>query len=148
MNKKDFIKVNLSSTFPLKSRCKYCSSDPKHYYLARTISAFQDHEVIIYINMWIASNHKRMCKDYYLAEMPRNYNVISNFGHSVDYKGYSPRYHRNSKYHNLHANLNMIDYVTCRCGKTRWAFNDTVARYKRETIQRKSRVLFKTKYLY
>lgn len=139
MNKNGFVKVNLSSTFPFKNRCKYCASQPKHYYYTRTASAFQDHEVIKFINMWISSNHKRMCEDYYLTEMPKHFNTAGSFAHLVDYKGYNPRFHKNHKDHNAHALASTTDHLACNCGRTNWAFNETSAKNRPEIKQRKAR---------
>lgn len=142
MNKKEFVKVNLSTPFPLRGKCKYCKGEPKHYYLARTSSAFKDFETIQFINAWIASNHKRMCQDYYLGSMPKDFTKASNFGHSLDYKGYNPRFHKNHKDHNSHSMSNTIDHLSCDCGKTSWAFNETVAKNRPEVRQRKARNVY------
>jgi len=144
--KPEKFKVNLSSTFPLKNRCKYCATTPKYYYLTRTSSTWQDYEVVLFINMWIANNHKRMCQNYYLIEMPKDYTTISSFDHSIDYKGYNPRFHKNHKNHNLYANSNTIDYLSCQCGRTRWAFNETMSKNRPEISQRKARFTFKAKF--
>lgn len=89
-----------------------------------------------------------MCQDYYLTEKPRNYNTSRHFSHAVDYKGYSPKYHKNHKNHNLHAMANSIDHLSCECGLTDWAFNETVSKSRPEVSQRKARFVFQTKYTY
>lgn len=136
------IKVNLSNTFSLKSRCKYCGSTPEWYYYTRTSQAFEDNKVFQFISEWIKSNYKRMCQDYYLIEYPRSYNRIGNFAHLVDYKAYNPNFHKNCKYHNKSndTDLYTVDHLSCHCGKTNWAFSTTASKNKLEIKQRKARV--------
>lgn len=142
MSKKRYIKVSLSTPFPLKNRCKYCSSTPEYYYYTRNSASFQDHEVSQFINMWIVSNHKRMCQDFYLTEMPKSFNKTGFFAHLVDYKSFNPRFHKNGKddKRSYNPDLTTIDHVSCHCGKTSWAFNATASKGKREVSQRKARV--------
>ena len=142
MIKNNLIKISMSSLFPLKNRCKFCMSMPKYYYSIRPSGVFQDHEIIQFINNWIVSNIKRMCHDFYLTEMPKNFPNNRSFGHVVDYKGFNPRLHRSSK----NCNNTIIDHLSCECGKTSWAFNQTGSKNKPEISQRKARITYSTKF--
>jgi hypothetical protein len=148
LNKKKYVKISLSDTFPLKNRCKYCSSIPAWYYHTRISSSFQDHEIAQFINMWLTGSHKRMCQDFYLTEMPKSFTNTNNFAHAVDYKGFNPRFHKNSKYHNYDHSGTVVDHLSCSCGKTNWAFNETRAKNKPEIKQRKARITCPNKYVY
>ena len=138
---KYFIKISVSSLFPLKNRCKFCMSTPLYYYNSSASLAFTDHVNNKFITKLLNNNCKRMCKDYYLTIMPKKFTNISYFNHSI-FKAFNPRYHKSNK----KSLFGLIDHLSCECGKTNWLFNESFAENSPEIKQRKARYAFPTKY--
>lgn len=111
-------------------------------------SSYKDYKTGLFINWWLTSNIDKMNSDFYLTEMPVNFDKNTYFSHAVDYKGFNPRFHKNSKYHNHDESSVIIDCLQCSCGRTNWAFNETRSKNKPEVKQRRAKNTYPKKYRY
>lgn len=139
--KKPVLLVNASHNFPLRNRCKYCSSNKLAY--------FQD-----YSNAYWYPN-TRYARDRTSKEMTMSWVESTNFDlqsghlfrddlrkgtHSVAFKRYNPKLARNwgiDRYHTLH----MVVVVICNnCKREAWIYrNSSIARLP-ENAHRKARI--------
>lgn len=123
--KTEIYKIGLSKTFPMRARCRKCGSLPVFYYntcgrmllkqplVARSISAPYRGNIDIY---------------------PQD-TRLSDFSYHFAISKFSTRYHKNTK---KRKRYNMVEYVTCQCCLTKWAFNDLEFIGKPESYNRKS----------
>lgn len=134
--KMEVIKVNYSSPFLIKSRCKKCHSLPSIYYYI--------HNRYLALNCRRSPRKvKRMCANYYLLVAPANISDIGDLVFTPLFKGCYPTLQRTRGHKN---NTNMTEYLMCDCGETSWAFSDKAIRNRPEIANRKGRHLYPQKF--
>lgn len=145
-SKKKKIKINLSCTALIKSRCKYCKSVPMYYYYMMKQISFPDVNDANEIQSWLREQIKNMSTVFFPMESPRNFLTLRSFSQKTSYKKYDPRIHKNYGYDATQSNV--VDRITCSCGQTSWAFNQTNARTNPSIKQRKLKVGYNTQIIY
>lgn len=121
--KKYLVKVPLSCTSLIKSRCKYCKSVPIYTFIKVNCIPFKD----FYNNKQSYSMYRKhinnfICYDYKHTS-PSLYNKINIFSYNFLFNRINIRHNKNYGWNMNYSNI--IDNLTCSCGKTVWLFNKT-----------------------
>lgn len=142
-NADKIIGVKLSSSFPTKSRCKFCKGFPKVYYMTRNPTHSMDHRKTIDSLDFYRSFIKRMSDDFFLISQPRYFQSASTFAHAIsNYCNYRPRLHRTR---GCTPKRDYVEFLACECGKTFWAFAVKSVKNRPEIENRKSKNNFPNK---
>lgn len=145
MNKKssknDIIRIRLSSPFMVRAACKYCSGGPLIYYYIRNSTNWFDPRKAIG-QLAFLRNLARQITTAHIFSEPKDYNVISYFSLGVGYTQYRPKLHRTR---GSSFTLDIVEFLTCDCMKTTWAFNQKSIQNRPEISNRKSRFNFPKK---
>ena len=145
--KKEIVKINLSETFMVRSKCKYCAEQPSIYYYVKNPLLWQDPSRIKEIFAFIKKYVHRMCSDFYLMEDPSSFYHISFFGFKTSFSGYNPKLHKTrTPWAFYKQETEITEFLTCECGRTSWAFTDKTAKYRPEIVLRKARYRYPQKF--
>lgn len=131
-------RVNLSSVFVTRARCKMCSRYPSIYYWTRLPVLWFDPRRVVKIHDQCKKYWTRMCSDFYLNDSPSSFDKIAYFSFNLRDAGgsYNPKLHYTK---GVHPVFREVEFLTCKCGNTAWAFDDNQARYRMEIVSRKAR---------
>jgi hypothetical protein len=145
--KSETIKVSLSETFMVRSRCKHCGELPSVYFYFKNPILFEDVNEVKHVFNFIRKYINRMCEDFYLMENPSNFIHMSFFGFKLNFKGFNPKLHKTrTPWFNYKQELEITEFLGCECGKTSWAFSDKTTRRRPEIVLRKSRYKYPKKF--
>jgi hypothetical protein len=139
------VQVNLSSSFVVRSRCKFCATGPKHYIISKLSTKWYDHSMIKDRFTSYVKRLKRMNYDFYLTVSPKVFNSVGFLTHTAFYKGYNPALHKNIS---LSPIANYMEYLACGCGRTQWGFAQKSSASRPEIASRKSRYKYPRKFDY
>lgn len=139
-HKSEIVRVNLSETFMVRSRCKLCGKLPSMYYYFKNPILFDDVNEVKYLFGFIRKYISRMCDDFYLIESPSSFIHMSFFGFKLNFKGYNPKLHKTrTPWIRYKQDLEITEFLTCECGKTSWAFSDKTVKLRPEIILKRAR---------
>ena len=145
--KSEIVKVNLSETFMVRSRCNSCGELPSMYYYFKNPLLFDDPNEVKLLFTFIRKYISRMCDDFYLIESPSSFHHMSFFGFRAAFKGYNPKLHRTrTPWFNYKQELEITEFLTCECGKTSWAFSDKTVKSRPEIVLKKARYKYPKKF--
>lgn len=131
----EIIKIRLSTPVLARARCKKCGSFPTIYY-------------VMYNGMtgWEPSRTQRMMYRRMKLrgiDKTRSITQISDFGQILKFKSYAPTYHKiRGDEFGAEYDFDIVEYLTCKCGQSRWAFSEKAAQHRPEIINRKARSFF------
>lgn len=146
MAKIDLFQASLSCTSLLKSRCKFCGSRPTFYYYSLKTPSYYDIDDSKAIQARIQKFIKEIIEFWYMIESPSSFRSIQSFSHDIYYNKYDPRSHKTYGYHPKVSNT--IDHLSCDCGKTTWAFNQTSGAKNPIIKQKRIKPEYKKKIIY
>lgn len=146
--KVEIIRINISSTFMMRARCRTCNGLPNYYYQVRNPFLYKDPYVQIKGSQWLRSLVKRMTSNWYLKYAPKDFLNINGFSFVLDGKHYSPTLHRIRNSDSYSYKDNIIEFVGCSCGTTIWAFNQKANKDRPEVVNRKGRYSYSPKFKY
>lgn len=146
-HKSEVVRVNLSETFMVRSRCNSCGELPTIYYYFKNPILFEDIHDTRYLFDFLKKYIHRMCLDFYLMESPSHFTYMSIFGFTPTSKGYNPKLHRTRTPWIKHKQeLEITEFLSCKCGKTSWAFSDKTVKLRPEIILKKARYKYPKKF--
>jgi hypothetical protein len=138
-NKSGIVRINLSTPFVVRSRCKKCGEHPSIYYCMGGPTMWHNPRQSQNEFAYIRKHTNRLCSDYYLMEPPINYNMLMQyFNFKVYFNSYRPRLHRSCTNNKLFF-FDIVEYLSCKCGGATWAFNNKYNVVKPGTSLRKAR---------
>ncbi len=147
MYKPEVIRINISSTFMVRTRCQKCRSGPYYYYAVLKPYKWKNpRHAILFSNItrgWI----QRMVSNWYLDFTPRHFNKMGDFSFNLEDKAYSPILHR-VRGSNVNERDNVVEFIGCECGDTIWAFNDKSIKKRPEITNRKGRYKYPQRFVY
>lgn len=110
------IPINVSNTFPSRSRCKKCGSAPN---TNQASMSFRRHKIFYKDFTQSLGNPYHTYKIYGDFETCEWVIEIVKLSNKIN-----PRYHKNLCYKDksIYAVSNPVDFSSCICGKTWWAF--------------------------
>lgn len=133
--------ISLSSSFMAKARCKFCTKPPSQYFGMFKTHVWLDASAYRKFTprnwRWI----RRMCSSWYKDYEPRDFEDVFDFTFRFDYKNYRVILHR-ARGALVNPNDNVIDCVTCECGRTVWAFNQSSTKKRPEIVNRKGKYAY------
>ncbi len=137
------VKVNLSSTFMARSRCKKCKGLPEFFYHSKLpyyhVSPHSSNLITTFVQ-----NKLKIVSDYYLSDDPSNFNNLSAFS-SKSCTAYNARYHI-SRAPSIYGGSMRIDYLSCKCRSTVWAFKQSTP--TEESMSKKARTTYNKKFIF
>jgi len=135
----DSVKVSLSSTFISRAKCKWCCTPPTFYYFARNPTMWFDPRKITNKLEQVKKRVKNIgwITNPIIIDDPTYKVSNSSLSHHPNYKGYRPRLHRTR---GSNAIIDSIEYLSCDCGKTYWAFSVFGSKKRPEITNRKARI--------
>jgi hypothetical protein len=137
------VRINLSTTFLIRTKCKFCASGPVHYFVGKSaIKWFDPHKAKDNFKFYFKFI-KRMNYDFYLDENPKQYTSMSPFTHTPTYKGYYPTLH---KKRGVPVINDFIEYLCCDCGRSKWVFSQKSTRQRPEITNRKAKNSYPMKF--
>lgn len=142
-NKLEIIRINLSTPFLTRSRCKSCAGFPTIFFYIKNPTLWYSPRRRTDLFVKLTKHIKRMCNNYHIFFDPKYYSGVSNFGHTPNYKGYKPNLHRTR---GTSPVQNIVEFLMCNCGATSWAFTDKAAQNHPEITCRKARYKFPNKF--
>lgn len=112
-----------SCTALFKSRCKYCKSKPYLFFIKSNCILFKD----FYYNKQAYNDYSNNTRDFLSYEYknisPSIYNKINIFSYNLLFNRINVRGYKNYGYNVFYSNI--IDNLSCKCGRTVWLFNKT-----------------------
>jgi ribosomal protein L28 len=141
----EVIKVNISSTFLAKARCKFCGKGPTTYY--QRSKPFYEKDVRAYLNRSKDSRRKlkRMNSDWYLSGNPKSF-AVSTYKTRIDDKHYRPNLARTRGASD--TDNEVVEILICDCGVTVWAFNNSSNKNHPEIKNHKGKYSYPNKFTY
>jgi hypothetical protein len=147
MNKLEIIRVNISSTFMVRARCKNCGKGPDYYYsVGQPFKWVGVRSALVFsqaVKKWIT----RMVSNWYLPFSPRYFLKLGDFAFEIEDKSYDPLFHR-TRGSNIGVRQRVVEFVGCSCGATVWAFNEKSAVKRPEITNRKGRYKYPQKFVF
>lgn len=141
--KKHTVNINLSSAFIQRTRCPHCLQYPIEYYWYNNGNLYKDVRMSQSMFMWIKKLTKRFNSSWYKKYQPRNFNNIENFSFYWMDMSYRPILHHKIGVYSVE---NLIEFLTCPCGKSIWAFNQKSTQSRMEIKNRKGRYNYPKKF--
>lgn len=138
--KPEIIRVRLSMPVLVRARCIHCGGFPTQLYYMRNNS--------LYVTP--PRRGTRMGKRRYRmstghpSDSPK-YFTMNQSSHSTMYKSYRPKLHRTR---GSSSSSEFIEYLTCDCFATKWAFAEKSVVNRPEIMNRKARNFFPHKFEY
>lgn len=134
------VKISLSETFIVRSRCKYCKDFPSIYYHYQSPILWQDPNSSRDLFAFVKKQVSRLCSDIYFEYSPKEFYHIGLFEFKVNFKGYNPRFHKSN------SPMEISALLTCKCSKTFWAFPDKIENSRPEVVFKRSRYKYPNKF--
>lgn len=139
--KPEVIRINLSEPFIMRAKCKHCGGSPIIYYYLRNPTMWFDPRKAMdranYIRLLIKQLQAKG-----LFEQPKNYTSVSALSYDTENR-YRPRMHRTRGSNPV---FDVVEFVTCDCMKTTWAYSDKAVAGRPEITNRKSRYKYPLKF--
>jgi hypothetical protein len=88
---------------------------------------------------------KRLSSDHYLWDDPKFFASTTTFEFPATYNKYRPKLHRTR---GAKPTFDVVEFLTCDCARTNWAFSEKAVENRREINQRKARYRFPHKFEY
>lgn len=140
--KPEIVRVRLSFPMMTRARCKFCKGLPSIYYFIRN--------PIMYTNPKDALNRIEKYRGVLTLigrqpplYAPKYMQTASPMSHPIVWSKYRPRVHRTR---GSNAGMDLVEYVTCECMRSRWAFADQATENRPEIERRKAHHRFPTKF--
>src|SRR5512135_1353899 len=126
MYKPELIRINISSTFMARARCKNCGKGPDYYYSVGQPFKWVDARSALVFSKKIKEWLTKIVSNWYLPFSPQFFKKLGDFTFSLEDKSYSPLFHR-TRGANIGHHKRVVEFVGCECGATVWAFNEKSA---------------------
>jgi hypothetical protein len=146
MYKPEVIKIGISSTFMPRVRCKECNTGPDYYYgvmkpyMFKNVQQYKRYTELS--RFWIS----RMCSDWYKDFDPRSFHKMGDFSYIFENKSIRPTLSR-ARGADVSDRDNVVEYVSCECGSTVWAFNQKSVAKRPEITNRKGKHKYPQKFI-
>ena len=140
------IGISLSSSFMARARCKFCTKPPSAYYACFKPNLWADATTYRRFSPRSTRWIRRMTSSWYKEFAPKEFHDIYEFTFRMDYKSYRPLLHR-AVGADVSGRDNVIDCVSCECGRTIWAFNQTSNQKRLEVISRKGKYTYPQRFV-
>lgn len=132
--------LKASSTFLIRTRCKFCASPPSYYYCYPKGLPYKDHDKMkkhtAEDKNYIVFN-KEIFNDYYFYSGNfTNYQLKAN--NYLPHDNFNIASHRKNKLIGAAPWKNKEECLVCKCGKTFWDFDDLFKSQYPEVVNRRA----------
>lgn len=142
-SKYEVVKINLSTPFVVRSRCKVCGNYPSIYYYIRNPVIWNDPRRMQEYFSFYYKHIKRLCSNYYLNDSPTSFTSANFLSEEIPFRSFKPKLHHTRGFPSVY---NYTEFITCKCGGSVWAYTDKSIRSRLEISMRKSRSIFPQKF--
>jgi hypothetical protein len=129
----DFIKINISNTFIIRSVCKFCKTGPTSYFTVMNKIKWFNPKIAIDKHHRNKNNPK-----LYPSDLPREITKMGCVKHYTDYKGYNPSRHKKKGM----ASMDFLEGLSCKCSRTFWLFSHISNKNRMEIVNRKGKYTY------
>jgi hypothetical protein len=147
MYKPEIIRINISSSFMSRARCKQCGDGPDFYYAMMKPHKWKNVRHFLVYSKAVKSWIQRMLSNWYLPYTPRYFHDLSDFTFRLESKSFDPSLYR-VRGANISERDDVIEFLGCECGATVWAFNDKSTKNRPEITNRKGRYKYPQRFVY
>lgn len=137
------VKINVSSSFIARCKCVECASQPVYYYKSYMSAYFKDFGDSKKLFFLFKKHITRLTSDWYLEFQPRYFYSMADFSSGWMDRGFKPKLHHTR---GVPAFNTVIEFLTCSCGKTTWAFAQASVQNRPEITNRKARYKYPKTY--
>lgn len=135
-------KVSLSSSFVARAICRQCGEPPIEYYSTGQPTSWVDPHSARIVFDWYKKYVKNLNSFWYKKYQPRHFDSIKEFGLLWIEKSYKP-----TKHQHIGVERNAtVEFLTCPCGASVWAFSQKSAANRIEIKNRKARYTYPRKF--
>lgn len=145
--KQEVVRINISSTFLTRARCKDCGKGPDFYYASMQPFKWKEIKHFLIYSKFSKRWVKRMVSNWYQEFSPRYFHDLGDFSFALEAKGFNPALHKSRGIDVLDRD-NVVEYVGCECGATVWAFNEKSTKRRPEITNRKGRYKYPQKFAF
>lgn len=137
------IRVSVSASFPVRSRCGRCGNKYFHYWENLPFYCHEPRTAFL-VAEWYKSFIKHINNDWYLSHQPREFHLV-NDTFSFEYPGraYKPKLHHTR---GVDTTRHKVDIISCDCGACVWLFAQTTTEDRVEIVNRKGKYGYPRKY--
>jgi hypothetical protein len=146
ISKPELIKINISTPFLVRTRCVECGSSPTYYLQLKKPFLFAEVQLYLIYSKFYRSYIQRMTENWYLYEKPKHFISIKEFSFILDDKHYVPKFFHTRGF--PIGRENRVEFLSCSCGATLWAFNQKSVKNRPEIVNRKGRYSYPNKFEY
>lgn len=143
-SKNEIVCVRLSSPFMIRAACRHCGGQPILYYYIRNFTNWYNPRKSL-DQLSSLRDVYRMIMNLHNIGDPKDYNSTSFFSTSTTYTQYRPRLHRTR---GSSATFDIVEFLTCDCMKTTWAFSQKSCQNRPEITNRKARFGYPRRFNY
>lgn len=143
--KREVVKINLSSSFMARGRCKYCGEHPIIYYYIYNSTLWDSPEYIQKFFSIISKRVNRMGKTPWHGDSPSDITGLSNFSQGTGFKKYSPIIRQTR---GINLDFDVMEYLMCPCAKTMYAFTQKSNKTRPEILNRMARKTYPKKFIF
>lgn len=147
MYKPEIIRINISSTFLIRARCKECGKGPDYYYAIMLPFKWKNIRNLLSVSKFARGWITRLVGTWYLNFDPRHFEKLGDFTFALEDKSYLPTFHR-IRGAAMTERENMVEFLGCECGATVWAFNNKSTKNRPEITNRKGRYKYPQRFVY
>ena len=136
--KAEIVRVNISNTFLVRSRCIECGGYPIYYYKIVCRHIWKNISDALIVSKWFRKFWQRMTQDWYLSKQPKYFHDIAPFNIIIEDKSFNPAIYK-VRGKATKENENVLELIGCNCGATGWAFNEKSTKKRPVITNRKGR---------
>ena len=136
-------RVNLSSSFIARTKCRNCGLPPDDYYFINHALYYSDPRSASEVFNWFKKYITNVAGYWYKRHQPRLFHSMKTFNVHWPEQSYKPSLHQHK---GVQDDDNITEYLSCPCGQTVWAFNSTTAEHRVEIKNRKARYRYPQKF--
>lgn len=144
--KPEIIRINISSTFMQRTLCPECGEGPSFYYVVMKPFMWKDIKNLVMVSKISRKWVKRMNSSWYQNFDPRYFRKLGDFTFILEDKSFRPLIHRTRGSDKGGDRDNVVEFLSCDCGSSVWAFNDKSVKNRPEIANRKGRYRYPQKF--
>ena len=137
------VRVNLSSTFVIRCKCRYCGEGPDEYYCVNHMAYDLDPRSSQAVYVWFKKYVKQLIGFWYKKHQPSVFTNMRAFNIRWAEQSYKPTLHQHV---GIQPYDTVTEYLSCPCGKSVWAFSQRQGDRRMEIRNRKARYKYPKKF--
>jgi hypothetical protein len=139
------IRINISSSFRVRTCCKHCQGKPSFIYHIPLSFVWKDVADYLAESEYGRTFFTTLPRFVLMRIEPRLFNGITEFNLILDDKSFSPRAHYTKPMLMTKKPgqfVPLTEILSCKCGATTWAFNQRSVIFRPEVVMRKGKYCY------